>query len=221
TGGAIALARQREQALLAAWRKITAVRARLAGLQAPVAALRLRALLLALVDHQAALTLQSARLVQFLPEFTAALKPLRPAITRLSAVLRTNQASGAASVAAVYAQKAHALRAYRLTTQQIGARLLRLTPPTMLLPSYRTELGALQGMGSAAGKLADALAAQQTSRIAPLLSAFDSAASAPGARSAQLAQATAIKAYDRQIAQLTQLELAAARERLRLTNTLQ
>lgn len=219
SGGASALARGRARSLIAAWRKITALRASLAGLRAPAAALQLRALLLEIADRQAALTLQSARFVRFVPEFTAALRPIGPATARLTSVLRTNQGSGA-GVAALYAQKSQALRTFRFTTQQIGSGLQRLTPPTMLLPEYRTELSALRAMGSAAGRLADALAAGQTTKISSLVSAFDSAAAATGARSSQLAQRAAIRAYDRRIAQLTQLELAAARERLRLANTL-
>lgn len=220
SGGGSAVARGREQSLLDAWRKITALRASLAGVKAPAAAAQLRELLLRLADRQAALTLQSARLVRFLPAFTAALKPLGPATARLTAVLRINQGSGATAVAALYAQKAQALRLFRLTTQQTDSQLLRLTPPTILLPSYRTELTALRGMGSAAAQLAEALTAGQTTKIAPLLSAFNGAAAAPGARPAQVAQAAAIRSYDRQVAQLTELQLAAARERLRLASTL-
>jgi hypothetical protein len=214
------VARSREQALIGAWRQITQLRASLARLNPPPAALQLRALLLRIADRQAGLTLQSARLVRFLPEFSAALKPLGPATKRLGTVLRTTQAYGAAAVAALYAQKAQALRAFRVTTHQIVDQLLRLSPPAMLRPTYHTELGALGGMGSAAGQLAAALSSGQTAKLGPLLAAFDRAAAAPGATSAQRAQAAAIRAYDRQISQLTGLELDAARERLRLANTL-
>ena len=212
----------REQKLIGAWRQIVSIRSSLAALRAPAAAMRLRVLLLLLADSQANLALQQAQLAGFVPAFSAALKPLAPATLHLQGVLRLTQAPGAAAaaVAALYARKADALRSFQATTGRLVGRLRRLTAPRLLEPSYRAELEALRAMASAAGQLATALTAGQTSRFAPLLGAFDAAAAAPGTTAAQRAQRAAVVAYDRQVAQLSQIELDAARERLRLTNAL-
>jgi hypothetical protein len=210
----------RQQKLTGAWRQIVSVRASLAALRAPPAAMRLRVLLLRVADKQADLTLQQARLAGFVPAFSAAVKPLAPATIRLQGVLRSNQTPGTAAVATLYARKADALRSFRAVASQLLGRLLRLTAPRLLEPSYRAELQALRGMARAAGQLAVALSAGQTNRIAPLLGAFDAAAAAPGTTAAQRARRAAVVAYDRQVAEVSQIELDAARERLRLANSL-
>lgn len=221
TGGAIAAARERQQSLLGASRTITSLRARLAALDTPAPASRLRAILLELIDGQASLTLQTARLVLYVPAFQAALRPLAPGTKKLQGVLGQTHVSSAAALTALYAQKAAALRSFRATTDGVAAHLRRLAPPAILQASYRTELRALTGMGGAADELAGALTAGQTARIPSLLSAFDRAAAAPATTSSQRAERAAIIAYNRQIAQLSQLEVSAAQERLQLTNTLQ
>jgi hypothetical protein len=220
SGSAAAVANQRERALLGAWRQIRAAQARLAALPAPPPAAHLRERLLQLNGRQADLTLQAARLEAFLPQFADVVKPLVPATTRLERVLAVNQASGASAVAQVYAQKAQALRSFRGQVESIKARLLGLTPPRVLLPNYRTELRALDGMASSAGQLATALASGQPGNVTPQITAFAKAAAAPGAPAVRQAETVAIEAYDRQVAQVSQMAADAQRERLRRSNTL-
>jgi hypothetical protein len=220
TGGATAVALEHERALLGAWRRIRSVDAQLAAVPAPAPADHLRALLLQLTGLQADLTLQTARLQAFLPQFSQALKPLGPATVRLERVLTVNQAYGSTAVAQVYTQKAQALRTFRSVVGSIKARLVGLTPPRVLAPQYHTEFSSLDEMGSSAGQLATALDSGQPGNVAPLLRKFDNAAAAPHGQSLQRAQVTAIKAYDRQVAQVNQLAADVQRERLRLANTL-
>lgn len=123
-----------EQTLQKAWIEIRALRTRLAAVRTPPTAERLRALLLELIDGQAAMTRQIAELVAFLPRYTAALGSLAPAIRRLETALNQRTAYGAAAVTAVFASKAAALRGFQSTTSSMLVRLRRLRPPPSRSP---------------------------------------------------------------------------------------
>jgi hypothetical protein len=207
-------------ALLSADAQIERLRGRLAALPAPRPAQRLRALLLTLVDRQATLTRQTAKLVVFLPGFAQAMAPLGPALVRLEHVLSIAQAQGPAAVAAVYAEKSVALRTFRTAALGILRRLRRLDPPVVSLPSYRAQVRAIQGMARSAQGLAGELGTGSTAAAQPLLHQFSRAATGPASLTAQKAQIAAIHAYDAQIASLNHLAEAASRERLRLNRTL-
>jgi hypothetical protein len=75
----------------------------LAAVKTPPAAVRLRSVLLQIVGGEAALTREFARLVDFLPRFSAALRPLAPATTQLELALAQLTASTPAGVTAAYA----------------------------------------------------------------------------------------------------------------------
>jgi hypothetical protein len=207
-------------ALLRADVQIHGVRVRLAALPAPAPAQRLRRLLLELVDRQATLTHQMAKLVVFLPGFSQAVAPLGPALLRLERVLSVVKAQGSAAVAAVYAEKSAALRSFRAVALVILHDLRRLDPPGVSLPAYRAQVGALQGMASSAEGLAGALGSGNTTAAQPLLVQFSRAAARPASLTAQKAQIAAIRAYDAQITSLNRLGADANRERLRLSQTL-
>jgi hypothetical protein len=207
-------------ALLRADVQINGLRGRLAALSAPAPAQRLRTLLLELVDRQARLTHQMAKLVVFLPGFTQAMAPLGPALVRLERVLSVVQAQGSAAVAAVYAEKSAALRSFRAVALVILRGLRRLEPPGVSLPAYRAQVRALQGMASSAEGLAGALGSGNTTAAQPLLIQFRRAAAGPTSLTAQKAQIGAIRAYDAQITSLNRLGADANRERLRLSQTL-
>jgi hypothetical protein len=207
-------------ALLRADVQIHRLRRRLAALPAPVPAQRLRTMLLQLVDRQSTLTRQMAKLVVFLPGFSQAMTPLGPALVRLERVLSVVQAQGSAAVAAVYAEKASALRSFRAVTLVILRGLGRLDPPKVSLPAYRAQVRALKGMASSAEGLAGALSSGNTTAAQPLLIQFRQAATGPASLTAQKAQIAAIRAYDGQITSLNRLGTAASRERLRLSQTL-
>lgn len=212
--------RAQEAALVAALGRIRQARAQLAALPAPASAAHLRALLLKLAGQQAYLTQQTARLVTFLPAFTAVMRPLAPATVRLERVLAISQANGAAAVQAVYAEKAAALRTFHGSVEGVLARLRRLDPPKVSLPQYRAQIASLTGMARSATRLADVIAGGQTSAAAPLLASFDRAAASAQSRSVQRAQAAAVRGYDAEVARVNTLSADAERERLRLAQTL-
>jgi hypothetical protein len=208
-----------EQALLGALSQITAVRARLAAIRAPAAAANLRGLLLQIVDGEAELTREVARLVDFLPRFNAALRPLAPATRSLEHALSQPGASGS-SVAAEYAAKAAALRRFKHAVDGVVSELRGLQPPAVSRPQYETQLAALRGMSTSSGRLATAIADGPQGNVQPLLTAFDRAATLNQTISAQKAEIAAIRAYDDQSTRLARLSQAAEEERLRLANTL-
>lgn len=102
-----------EQALSASLTKLEAAKAKLAGMDTPVAARHLRSLLLSLTAAEADLTHQLRLLAVFLPRFSAALSPLGSSILSLEKTLGQTQAYGSAAVSALYAAKAQALRRFR------------------------------------------------------------------------------------------------------------
>jgi hypothetical protein len=213
--GGLVVQEERQRLLLAA-DSIHRIQRKLAAIPAPVAARRLRALLLQLVGDQESLTRQTAKLVVFLPRFRGALAPLTPAIRKLETSLTVNQARGSAAVAAVYQSKATALREFQATVNGMLTRLRTLDPPLVSVPQDQIELHSLEGMSASAGRLAAALAHGGGGNTAQLLAQFDRAANSTRTRTAQKAQAAAVRAYDARIAQLNRLAEAASRERARL-----
>jgi hypothetical protein len=208
------------QALLGAWSQIVALRARLSAVKAPPAAARLRVLLLQIIDGQAALTRELAQLVDFLPRFSDAMRPLAPATRQLELALAQQSTSSSAGAAAAYASKAAALRQFKHAVDKVVAHLHGLQPPPVSHPQYQTELTSLEGMSSSAGRLGSALVGGQQGSVQPLLAAFDRAASLNQTTAAQKAQIAAVRAYDGETTRLQQLSQAAEEERLRLANTL-
>jgi hypothetical protein len=209
-----------EPTLLGAWNQIESLRNRLASLPAPAPAARLRSLLLELVDTQARVARELARLVAFVPRFAEDLGPLGPATARLQRALSEQTAYGATAVAAAYASKAGALRRFQATVDGIRRRLAHLRPPPVSLPSYRAQLAALKGMSTSAARLAEALAGGAPGGIQPLLADFDRAAVSTQTNAVHRAQAAAIRVYDAQSGQLADLSRQIDQERLRLGNTL-
>jgi hypothetical protein len=209
-----------EQQLLHADAQITAARAHLAAVHAPVPASKLRVLLLQIVDGQMKLTRELAQLVSFLPRYTAALRPLGPATLKLEAALTRQTAVGPAGVAAVYAAKAAALRRFKAAVDGILNQLRQLQPPLLQRPGYRTQLASLHGMSTSAARLANSLHAGPQGNVQQLLSEFDRAATLNQTVGAQKAQIAAIRAYDGEIVRLNHLTRAAEQERLRLANNL-
>jgi hypothetical protein len=216
--GAALAARDRQ--LAAALSQIQLQETRLGALTAPAAAAHLRSLVLTLAAREAALTHQLRLLITFLPRFSAVILPLAPALTGLERALSVRQASGAAAVSAVYAAKVRALRRFDATTGTIVTRLRRLTPPLVSVPAYRAQLTSLRGMGSSAGRLADALAGGHPGNVRPLLIAFDRAALATRTKAVQRQQIAAIGTYDAKLRSLSTLSDEIAQERLRLARSL-
>ena len=205
-----------ERGLQQATAQIQAVTIRLRALTAPAPAAHLKGLLVEIAGRQAELAVQTQRLISFIPGFSRSLRPLGPAVVSLERVLSVNHAYGAGAVAAVYARKAAALRSFVRTLGAILASLARLQPPISSLPTYQAESRSLRRMGASATTLAGDLAGGHTTQIAGVLQSFDRAAALPGSVPAQRAEAGAVRAYDRQVGQLSTLVADANRERLRL-----
>jgi hypothetical protein len=205
-----------------ALRRIAALRRQLAAVRAPSPAAKLRDLLLEVIDAELRAARQLQKLVVFLPRFNAALAPLGADIARLETVLSRQSAYGAAAVAAVYAEKAAALRRFQSSLEAVLAKLRRLDPPAVSKPDYAAQVHALTGMSSNAGKLASALARDpQGSDVPPLLVAFDRAAASAQSASAQKAHRSAVRSYNAQLARINRLSQDAEAERTRLAATLQ
>lgn len=209
-----------EQALLRSWSQIELLRAHLAGLKTPASALHLRSLLLQVVDGQATLTHELAQLVVFLPGYGQALRPLAPATRRLEVALSQQTAFGTAAVAAVYANKAAALRRFQSSLGGVLTKLRKLHPPAVSRPEYTGQLSALEGMSRAAGQLAAALQGGAPGNVQPLLAKFDRAATSNQTTAAQRARIAAVRTYDGESTRLARLSQEAERERLRLANSL-
>ena len=207
---------QEEARLQTAADQVNAVSARLNALAAPAPATRLKALVVQLAGQQAALAIQTRRLITFIPGFSKALRPLGPAVSRLEHVLSVSQAAGTTAVQAVYARKAAALRTFAGALGQMLAGLGRLTPPDSSRPTYLGERRSLRRMQAAASTLAGDLDGGHTSGVQAVLRQFDAAAAIPGSRHVQVAELAAVKAYDRRVSQLDVLVGQANTERLRL-----
>src|ERR1700761_7540107 len=205
-----------QQALAGAHTRIAAVTDRLKALPAPAAAQHLKTLIVTLAERQADLAVQTERLIAFGPAFTASLRPLGGAVSRLERVLSVNHAYGAAAVQAVYAEKAAALRRFAGTLSSVLTSLQRLQPPSSSVPIASAERRSLTRMRGSALTLATDLSTGHSAGISAVLKQFDRAAKLPASRSAQQAERTAIRAYNRQVGQLNALVADANRERLRL-----
>lgn len=208
-------------AVPAAAAKVARLGARLALLGAPPVASHLRAMLLDLTRRQVALMRDFAGLVTFIPQFSAALTPLSPAVRRLTTALARRVTSSPAAVAASYVVKAFALRSFAATADAIVRRLRSLRPTAISRPGYLAQLQSLTHMSATGKRLAAALQAQMVGQVRPLLVAFDRAATLTQTIGAQRAQIAAIRSYDASIKTLTKLVNAIDLERYRLDGTLQ
>jgi len=177
---------QQEHRLAQAATGIKRVADRLRAQAAPAPAAHLKGLLVGLADRQAALAVQTERLV------------------------------GTAAVAQVYAAKAAALRTFAHRLSSILVALGHVTPPSSSKPTYANERRSLQRMRAASLTLAAGLANGRSTGVQAALRSFDRAAALPGSRPAQEAERAAVRAYDRQVADLQTLVSDANRERLRL-----
>lgn len=209
------------RAMAGATRKIESLRSRLSALPAPAPALRLRTMLVELVDLQARVAREVQQLEAFLPRFAAALRPLGPATQRLELALSQRSAYGTAAVAAAYTAKAAALRRFQASANAVLGHLRRLRPPPVSEPGYRSQVAALLGMSASAGRLARALASGPQGDLGGLLSDFDRAALSTQSKAAERAQIAAVRAYDSQSDKMTALSDRITRERLRLADTIQ
>jgi hypothetical protein len=215
---------------------LNTLQTRLRLIAAPPDARRLRTLLVGLIGSQAELAHELTTLVNFLPAFDAALKPLVPADAvlkkALAAVavpkpkpvkrsrLKAAQAAYRRAVAAAAAGQAAALVTYMREVAKVQDRLRGLRPPPAMAPSYRTQVLTLARVRASGTALVAALEQKQYTRVAKLDRSFKTAATTSTSLSAQRAQIAAVKAYNARVRAVSALALRVDAERGRLQKSL-
>jgi hypothetical protein len=199
-------------------RTMRTLRKRLIAIDAPPEAAHLKALLLALVGREVALTHEIVQLSTFVPQYQAALRPLVHADSTLKTQLAAS-AKGAAATKQLNAAKADELVAYSRTLDSAIAAIAPLRPPPVWKPAYTTELAALRGLRDSASTLAQAIRKNDANAVPKLLQRFDIAAVAGQSTAAQKSQISAVKAYDARIRALATLARNVEKERVRLQKT--
>jgi hypothetical protein len=191
------------------------LRQRLAALEAPPQATRLRALILQLVDREIGLAREVRQLAAVVPRYQAALRPVQQASAKLQTKLSAT-GKGAAAVKAIDAAKADELTAYAGTLESVLAAVRPLRPPPVWAPTYTQQVASLRELRSSALALAGAIRANDTAAIPPLLHDFDAAAVSNQSVAAQKRAIGAVTAYNARISALSRLARAVEHERKRL-----
>jgi hypothetical protein len=200
-----------EHDLRSAARRIDALRRRLARVDTPAEALKLRALLLEQLDREAGLAREVAAYAAFMPAFETALHPLAPAGSRLQHSLSTKRPP---------AEDAAALDAYDRTLAVVVGRLRALRPPPVSAPVRTTELRTLERVRAAATALAKALRAKRASAVPGLVHDLEVAGAGNASIASQRARIAAIRAYNRRVDSLATLTARIDRERARVASSL-
>ena len=219
--------------LARAERTLALLGARIAVLDAPVQASRLRSLVLRVVREETGVTREMHALVVFEPPFNAALKKLRVAAQALSKNLAAvhapvphaihgtakqiaqAKAQFNAEASAAAAAQADAVVAYDSVAAGVARTLERLTPPAVLAPSYTAQLAALRATTQAGGRLATELRNTKRTKVAELSRAFALATRRSQSLTAQRAEIAAVKAYDRRVRDI-QSSVVAVRDEISL-----
>lgn len=188
---------------------------RLRKIVPPPQAARMQKLLLELVRREVALMRETRQFAAFVGRYQHALLPLQPASTRLKAKL-AERAKGTAETKALDREKAAELVSYAATVSRVITALRPLTPPPVWHSTYTAEFSALTRMRSAALGLAQAIGANDSKAVPPLLERFDRAALANATTSAQKRVIADVKAYDGRIRALSKLARRVNLERARL-----
>jgi hypothetical protein len=133
-------------------RTLAVLRDRLAQVEPPREARRLRMLLLSLADENVRVAAAVAGLAGYLPQLTSAQATLRPAILGL----RTQV--GKAHTATT---QARAFAAYAVVTATIGDEIARLRAPSFFVPARNAEVSQLRHLSSLAKAISSALVHKQ------------------------------------------------------------
>jgi hypothetical protein len=196
-------------------RTLRDLRKKLAALEAPAEATRLRALILRLLEREIALAREVRDLAAFAPRYQAALRAVPQASTKLQATLSAT-GKGAAAVKTLDAEKAAALTAYAGTLASVLATVRPLRPPPVWEPTYAQQVSALEKLRKSALALAGAIRANDTKSIPQRLHDFDAAAVSNQSLAAQKRAIDAVNAYNARIGELSRLARAVEHERTRL-----
>jgi hypothetical protein len=109
------------------------------------------------------------------------------------------QAAFNAAASAAAAQQADAVDVYDAKVGSIERALRKLDPPPVLTPAFRTQLQTLAASRTAGAALSRELRKNDRSQVSVFGRKFTLAARIAGSISAQKAQITAIKAYNRRV----------------------
>lgn len=224
--------------LAQAQKTLALLAARIAALDAPPQARRLRSLVLEVVREEEGVTNEMHTLVVFQAPFNAVLKELHTAAQTLSKSLAavkapvphairgtTKQIAKAkaafnAQASAAAAAQADAVSAYDAVISRLAGRLRGLTPPDVLAPAYTAQLGALRATMQAGGRLAVELRKTNRSNVSELSRAFALATRRSQSVAAQRAEIAAVKAYDRRVRGIQASAVAVRDEITRLQQQL-
>lgn len=223
--------------LVQAEKTLRTLRRRLAALDAPRDAVRLRADMLRLVAGEVEITHEVNLLARFSPAYRSALAQLQRASKSLGVALaaidvptqhavrgtrkqiaEAQAAFAAASDRAAGAQ-ADAVDAYDGVVSATLARLGRLSPPPSLAPAFRSERQSLASTRRAGQRLAGALRSTNRSDVPKLARAFTVATRSSQTAAAQRAEIAAVKAYDARVRGLEARATAVQQEVARLQQT--
>ena len=194
---------------------------RIAAIEAPPEAKKLRALLLKLVATERGVTHEVDELATFAPRYSALLAQVRKAGVKLGNSLastnipRPHQLRGtaaqiaaaqrqyAAEAAGAAAHQADAIAAYDAAVRAALGRLQRLTAPPAFLPAFRAQLEAFKVSASTGDALAAELRKRDRSQVAVVGRRFTASARIAQSLAVQKAEIAAIKAYNRRAREIS------------------
>lgn len=185
-------------------RAIRASRGQVAAIRAPADAAALRARLLRVYDLNARMAHETTQLGRYRAGLAKVAQPLRAASRGLQRGL--SGASGAAGQRAPFAAYSRSLRA-------VIDHIAALDTPPLLRASHAALLKRLRAARSLAGRLAQAIGAQDAKRVAGLLLRFRRLGSS---RSAASLPPRVVRAYDGRLRAITAAEADLRREEQRL-----
>jgi hypothetical protein len=195
--------------LAGARRAIAAARIRLAQLRPPVDARGLHARIDRYMNLNVSLARESERLAVYEQRAPRVLEPL----AGIDGDLRSSLAA-----ATTRDSQVHALDDFGDGLGGVIRRLDALDVPAVLAPTHRDQARRLKTTRALAGRLRDALLAQDAARVARLLVQFRRAGTAAPATGALGARA--VKQYKRRFSRLNAAYAAVAREEIRLNRSL-
>lgn len=200
-GGKAAGQLRRVEAAEASLRRL---RSRLARIEAPPEARRLRALVLGLVDLELDFAAEVTGLVRYLPLQEREGRRLVAASARLN---RELEAAGDAA-----AQRA-AFDRYRVALGAIAKRLEQAPAPAVLAPARADEVARLRRLRARSLEVARALEGQDAGEIDEAFRAFVRSSAATGTTRAERA---AVVAFNSRLEEINERRVAIAAERNRL-----
>lgn len=190
--------------LTAVEQSIRAMRAKLARLDPPPAALPLHRRLLKVYDLNADFADESTKLARYLPAARRALRPLQGIGEKLRSRLQAAKSP---------AEQADALDRYARGAYGQYNQLRQLDPPPVLLTSHRSQLQRLFDSSKLAWRIRQATLARNSEQVARLLLRFREVNAR--ARPTRLTR-DAVRAYDERYRDITAAVTAMQQEQIRL-----